>query len=233
MGRRKRKGASNKRKKLSTPHQPQNNKKSTIKKTLSFLAASGLLVALMTSTSHYLLGDVYLEFTKPIGRAYEFKLINNSPTDKQVIKFRITIPEGQTFSYLTTKDIYVPINPDGTLTLPFTYVPAAEFNELDGRKLRANSETYFRIPPMSNASMQPDAAIVDVHFDYISSNYLFKGLEKIMTFLGFRDVTQSYRYLVIENYWIESQSKAIDEAIRIYCRDNNFNENTLCNEKSY
>ena len=199
----------------------------------SFLAGSGFLLAVLTVAYQYLSGDASLEYVQPVGRAYEFKLTNNTPSDKVVLRFRVDPPGNQQVMYETTKDIYLPLDSDGRVIPPVSYVPAAEFEELDGQIISANSSFKFRIPPLSNLSwMRPNATIVNIHYQLESSNRLLQLFERALAIFGFNSNEYSSKYIVIDNYWIPSQSESIEEAVRIYCRENSDTVSTkLCMEK--
>jgi hypothetical protein len=191
---------------------------------LAFLAGSGVLVALLGATYQHFAGSVSLEFVQTIGRAYEFQLKNDTPSDRTVKTFRIEPPRDQKVIYTVTEDVYAKVDSQGRVSLPggnVSYVPAAEFKELDGHKLPANSSMKFRIPPLSSRPwMAPDATIVDVRYELESSNAALAAIESLLDTTGLRSRTRTIRYLVIDNYWTVSQSTSIDEAIRVFCRDN-------------
>ena len=189
-----------------------------------FIAGSGILVAILGAAYQHYAGSLSLEFVQAIGRAYEFQLKNDTPSDQTVKMFRIDPPRTQKVIYNVTEDVYATVDSQGRVTLPggnVSYVPAAEFKELDGRKLLANTSTKFRVPPLSSRPwMAPNATIVDVRFELESSNSALAALESLLDVTGLRTRTRTIRYLVIDNYWAVSQSTSIDEAIRVFCRDN-------------
>lgn len=200
----------------------------------SFIAGSGFLLAILTIAYQYFSGNVSLEYIQPIGRAYEFRLNNDTPSDKVVVRFRVSPPGNQQVMYETTKDVYLPLNSDGQAIPPVTYVPAAEFEELDGRIISANSSFKFRVPPLSNLPwMKPNAAIVNVQYQLESSNWLLRLFERALGHIGLGSNKYDSKYLVIDNYWIPSHSESIDEAVRVYCRENSDVASTkLCAENS-
>ena len=236
---------SRKRKKIQPRRSPAkgNNKRSGLgEKTnrparlLAFLAGSGVLLVVLTGAYQYFAGNVSLEYVQAVGRAYEFELRNDTPSDKKIVYFRVDPPTNQQVVYETTRDIYARVGSDGQVTLPggnVSYVPAAEFEELDGQKLDANSSIKFRIPPLSSQPwMEPNATIVDVRYQLESENILLLGLERTLAIFSFRPREYSMRYLVIDNYWTSSRSESLDEAIRVYCRENSEAATTnICNEK--
>lgn len=191
---------------------------------VAFLAGSGILVALLGSVYQYASGNAPLEYVQVVGRSYEFQLKNETPSDKTVKSFRIDLPRVQQVVYRVTEDIYANVDKDGQVTLPggnISYVPAAEFKELDGQRLPANSILKFRVPPLSSRPwMQPEATIVDVHLELESSNLALRGIERLLAAVGLRSPARSVRYLVVDNYWTISSSTSLDEAIRVFCRDN-------------
>ncbi|BEN34673.1 hypothetical protein SMKC041_13050 [Serratia marcescens] len=192
-------------------------------KVSAFLVGSGILVAILGAAYQYFAGSVSLAFVQSVGRAYEFQLTNDTPSDRTVKSFRIIPPDVQQVIYKVTEDVYATRDEKGQITLPGgnqSYVPAAEFKELDGQRLSANSSFKFRVPPLSNRTwMAPEAAIVDIRYEIDSSNPLLAAIEGIFNVLGFHSRQHTVRYLVIENYWTPSRSNSLNEAIRIFCRD--------------
>lgn len=212
---------------------PKRNRWKTV---LTFLAGSGILVALLSVAYKYMLGNVALEYVQPVGRSYEFQLKNDTPVDKTVKSFRFDPPRTQKVVYQITDNIYADVNKDNSVAMPggnISYVPAAEFKELDGLKLVANSSLKFRVPPLSSRPwMQPEASIVDVKIETESSNLFLQGIERLLASAGIRSPVRNIRYLVINNYWTESHSTSIDEAIRLFCRDNDeMAKSSICTGK--
>ncbi|WP_148873829.1 hypothetical protein [Serratia marcescens] len=193
-------------------------------KAVAFFVGSGILVAVLGAVYQYVAEAVSLTFEQSVGRAYEFQLTNDTPSDRTVKSFRIIPPDVQQVIYKVTEDVYATRDEKGQITLPGgnqSYVPAAEFKELDGQRLSANSSFKFRVPPLSNRTwMAPEAAIVDIRYEIESSNPVLAAVEDLFDALGFRSRQHTVRYLVIENYWTPSRSNSLDEAIRIFCRDN-------------
>jgi hypothetical protein len=68
--------------------------------------------------------------------------------------------------------------------------------------------------------MQPEATIVDLRLELEPTNSVLAAVDTLLDFAGIRSSVRTIRYLVIENYWIVSNSASINEAIRIFCRDN-------------
>ena len=221
MARRKKKGSPSI---LPSPPVAVERHRSWLPRLLAFVAASGILVALLGVAYQHYAGNVSLEFIQAVGRAYEFQLKNDTPSDRIVKTFRIDPPRVQKVIYKTTEDVYAHIDDQGRVTLlggNISYVPAAEFKELDGQKVLANSSLKFRVPPLSSRPwMAPEATIVDVRFELEPSNYALSAIEAMLGAVGLRLRTRTVRYLVIDNYWTVSQSSSIGEAIRVYCRDN-------------
>lgn len=218
--------ARRKKRQLPLPHQAVVKKPGNgwMMKLFAFIVSSGILVTLLGVAYQYLAGNVYLEFVQPIGRAYEFQLKNDTPSDLTVRSFRIDPPRVQKVIYQSTEDMYATIDNQGRATLPggnVSYVPAAEFRGLDGQRLPANSPLKFRVPPLSNRSwLAPAATIVDVRYELASSNSVLSTIEFLLDAVGIRARVRTVRYLVIDNYWTISQSASIDEAIRVFCREN-------------
>lgn len=184
-----------------------------------WLTASGLLVALLAGAYQHLVGNVALEFVQPLGRGYEFQLKNDTPSDRTVRSFRMTLPP-QRFVFTTTEDVPLPMDESGRAIMPPSHVPVVEFKDLDGRLLPANSSLKFRVPPLTNLRwMRPDATIVDVQVDLSASNPLLASLDAALQVTGLRLQSKTVRYLVIDNYWTVTDSTSLDEAIRVYCRE--------------
>jgi hypothetical protein len=133
--------------------------------------------------------------------------------------------------------VYAQINDQGQVRLPggnISYVPAAEFKELDGQKLLANSSLKFRIPPLSSSSwVQPEATIVDIRFELEAINQNLATLDSFFDLTGVRSHPRTIRFLVIENYWTISNATSLNEAIRVFCRDNDSmaNSSACINER--
>lgn len=221
--------ARRKNRKPSSTHQiivkkKDNTWSTKLKKLLIFLISSSIFLAFLKVTYQYFAGNIFLEFVQTIGKAYEFQLKNDTPADFTVKSFRIKPPRKQDVVYTITEDVYANIDNQGRVSLPggnIIYVPAAEFKELDGQKLSANSSFKFRIPPLSSRTWaEPEAAIVDVHYELEPSNHVLLTIEKLLNAIGIHHRVQDIRYLVIDNYWTISPSTSINEAIHIFCRDN-------------
>ena len=197
--------------------------KSRSARVFSFLVASGLLTVLISVGYQYYAGNISVEFVQVIGRGYEFQLKNDTPSDRTVKTFRVDPPHPQKVFSTVTQDVYASVGKNGEISLPGgneSYVPATDFKELDGRKLPANSSTKFRVPPLfSKAWMQPNAMIVDIRFEIESSNPWLSVLESAADAIGIRSNARVIRYLVVDNHWAVSNSNSIDEAIRVFCRD--------------
>jgi hypothetical protein len=191
---------------------------------LLWLGSTGMLVAMTTAAYQYFFSNVNMEFLQSVGRGYEFQLKNDSPADWIVRSFRVIPPNPQQVIYRITEDVYADQLPSGQLVLPggnVSYVPAAEFHELDGQRVQANSATKFRMPPLSSRTwMEPVATIVNIEFELVPSNRVLAGIEWLLSQTGMRSNVKSKRYLVVDNYWIVSNSDAPDEALRVACRDN-------------
>ena len=135
--------------------------------------------------------------------------------------FRIDPPRRQNVIYSVTEDVYAENEGQRNVRLHggnLIYVPAAEYKELDGQILLANSSLKFRVPPLADRTwLKTDAAIVDVHYELEPTNKVLSLLNAI----GIKNKVENFRYLVISNYWTSvSPSVSINEAIRIFCRDN-------------
>ena len=184
---------------------------------------AGILLAIITAMYQHICGNVSLEFIRPLSKGYEFQLKNDTSSDRVVKLFRVKHPGKQQVIYRTTQDIYATQNQQGEVTLPGgnrIYIPAVEFKELDGRSIPANTSSKFRMPPLSSQPwFEPEAIIVDFHYQIESTNAVLSTLDRLLTATGLRSTEHTARYLVIGNYWVPSQSTSIKEAIRIACRD--------------
>lgn len=192
-------------------------------RSFQWLVASGLLAIILPIVYQFLFGNILLEFIQPLGRGYEFQLKNETPSDRVVNQLRVVPPNAQQVVFKTTQGVYAEQDEHGNTVLPggnTSYVPAAEFKELDGRLLPANSTIKFRVPPLSSRSwMEPEATIVDVKYEITSSNIALAGIESALNAVGLHTREKSIRYLVVSNYWTVTQSTSPNEAIRIACRD--------------
>lgn len=172
----------------------------------------------------YAEGGVSLEFVRALDRGYEFQLKNGTPSDKVVTLFRVLAPPTQHVIFHTTQDLRAIRSQDGSVTLPggnVSYIPATEYKELDGQTISANSDRKFRVPPLSDRPwMEPDAATFSIKYEIVSSNPVLSLLEHVFSAIGLRTAEQTVRYLVVNNYWIPTNSNSPAEAIQIFCRDN-------------
>ena len=184
---------------------------------------AGILSAFLLAMYQHLFGNVSLEFIRPLSKGYEFQLKNDTSSDRVVKLFRVNQPGKQEVIYKAIQDIYATKNQQGEITLPggnSIYIPAFEFKELDGRRIPANTSSKFRMPPLSSQPwFEPEAVIVDFHYQIESSNTVLSAIDRLLTVTGLRPTEYTARYLVIGNYWVPSQSTSIKEAIRIACRD--------------
>lgn len=186
---------------------------------LSSLGAFGVIVATAYS---FLVSDTKLVYEKPYGRSYVFSLINDSPADIIVEKFRISYPD-QPVIAKTTKDIYAKPK-DGGLEIPggnISTVPITEFHELDGETISAKGTHKFRLPPLNSRDyLQLEAAIFEITYEVTPKNKLLSYIDRTLKFVALRNKEEYLRYIVVDNYWIPTRSKSPYEAIRIACRDN-------------
>lgn len=190
---------------------------------IEWLGAAGFLAGAFGVFYQYVVGDVQLEFVQSLSRGYEFQIKNDTPSDRLVTKFRVIPPMPQQVLYKVTQDIYAERNAKGEVVLPggnITYVPAAEFKELDGQEIPAKSSAKFRVPPLSSRSwIEPEASIVDIHFETAPTHPVLQAIEALLSTPGIRSNERTVRYLVLGNYWVLSQSTSLKEAIRVACRD--------------
>lgn len=115
----------------------------------------------------FLVGNVQVKSIQPSGGGYEFKLANNSYTDQIVEQFRILPYFDQGFILETNKSVYAKVTEDGVI-IPggnSIYMPAFEFNEMNGYVLNAKSEVKFRISPLvARSYMVPKSMVVYVEY---------------------------------------------------------------------
>lgn len=215
--------ARRKRKSSATPPPLAKNPPSRIWRSIQWLGAAGFLVAAFNVTYQYFGSNVQLEFIQPLSRGYEFQIKNDTPSDRTIKKFRVVIPVPQKSLYRITQDINVERNAKGETVFPggnITHVPAAEFKELDGQKIVANSSMKFRLPPLAARSwLEPEASIIDIRYELEPTNPALQAIELLFGAIGIYSRDRTVRYLVLGNYWVVSQSASLNEAIRVACRD--------------
>lgn len=167
-------------------------------KILSSLGVFGLIIA--TSYS-FLVGDTKLVYEKPYGRSYVFSLINDSPADIIVEKFKISYPN-QPVIAKTTKDIYAE-SKDGELVMPggnISTIPIIEFHELDGETISARDTHKFRLPPLNSRDyLQLEAAIFEITYEVTPKNKLLSYIDQTLKFLTLRNEEEYLRYIVVDN----------------------------------
>lgn len=199
---------------------------------LGLLVTTGGVGFLVASIYGYFVKDVTLDFIRPYGRYYIFQLNNETPVDQVVKSFSVMPPGPQSFIFKTTKDVYGDLDDNGSATLPggnISSIPAVEFHELDGKDLPAHNVHKFRMPPLSSRDyMQPVAAIFEVQYDVIPTNRLLALVDVALRAVGLRNEKTKIRYLVVDNYWYETRSESLKEAIRIACRDDDSLRSSLC-----
>jgi hypothetical protein len=197
-----------------------------------WLAATGFLTVIGSFTFDFLTGDVQVQYIKPSGRGYEFKLVNNSSTDQVVEQFRISPDFGQGLLFKINQSVYGEFTENG-VTIPggnSTYMPAFEYKEMNGYVLQAKSEVNFRVPPLvSRDYMVPESIVVFADYSTKSNNRYMAKLESILAFLHLRDAKKSKKYLVVDNYWTPLGSGSEVNAIKNACRDDDlFAKSTIC-----
>ncbi|MDB6443271.1 hypothetical protein PII47_07755 [Pseudomonas sp. 21TX0197] len=199
------------------------------------LIATGGIGVAAGSVYGYFVNDVGLEYVRPYGRYYIFELKNDTPVDQVVESFSVRPPGSQSFIFKLTRDIYGDIDNSGEATLPggnISWIPAVEFHELDGASLPARGIRKFRMPPLSSRDyMQPVAAIFEIQYDVLPANKILSTLDKVLRMIGARNTLTKIRYLVVDNYWYETRSQSLGEAVRIACRDNDSLRSDLCDRK--
>lgn len=206
-----------------------------IRKTLAWLTAIGILPVIGNYAFDFFTGDVQVKYIKPLGRGYEFKLINNSSTDQIIEKFRIYPDFNQDILFKISKPIYGEISGD-TVYLPGgnpTYMPAFEYNEMNGYVLSAKSEVSFRIPPLAAREyMTPEAIIVYADYRTRSKNKIMRNIEHIFDILEIKDTNVRQKYLVGDSYWTPLAQGNEVNAIKNACRDDDeFSKSDICKEQ--
>lgn len=196
---------------------------------LSSLGAFGFLIA---TCYNFFISDTRLTFEKPHGRSYIFSLNNDSPADIRVEKFRVSYPN-QPVIAKTTRDIYAESR-DGNLVMPggnVSSVPITDFHELDGETISSRDTHRFRLPPLNSRDyLQLEAAIFEISYEVTPKNKILSLIDKSLKLVALRNKSETFRYLVVDNYWIPTRSQSPFEAIRIACRDNDMFSRELCSE---
>jgi len=197
----------------------------------AWLAGSGFVFGMANAGYDYIMGDLSLAYSKPIGQGYELIMANDGPFERVIDTFRVTFPPGQQVIYTVTQDTPMPFE-NGKVTMPGgpTWVPAAEFKELDGQAIGAHSQLKFRVPPLSNKSwLLPQASLVSVHFSSLPANPLLNSVEKILRRLHLVDQEQVFDFLIVDNYWSPVKSGTLKDAITQACReDSNISSGETC-----
>lgn len=187
-----------------------------------WLAATGILAAIVNLTFDFLTGDVQVQYIQPSGRGYEFKLINKSSTDQVVEGFRIAPDFNQKFVFKIKDHVYGKFTDSG-VSIPggsTTYMPAYEYSEMNGYILQAKSEVNFRIPPLvARRYMAPESIVVFAEYSTKSSNEYIAKFESFLTKLKLRDGKKRKKYLVADNYWTPIGNSNKVNALKSACRD--------------
>lgn len=194
-----------------------------LKKIFGWFATTGILLAGLSIIYKNYFGNIELEFVQPLEKGYEFQFKNDTPSDRIIKKFRINIPLPQKVISKTTKDVYLKLDEKGNSILPggnMSYVPAAEFKEIDGYTITASSIKKFRVPPLTSRSwIQIMATIVDVSYEIKAKNKILYSIEQFLSYADIYSNKTNIRFLVVDNYWVISESESLEEALRILCRD--------------
>ena len=184
---------------------------------------SGCLVAATGTLFDYINGDLQLSYSQALGSAYELVMSNTGPSDRMIEKFRVKPPLGQQVIYRITEDIYANFE-NGKVMLPGgpnTYVPAAEFKELDGQTISAKSQIKFRLPPLSDRSwLEPEAALVTIEYSSVPNNSSLRAIENILRSVSIKQSSTTADFLVLHNYWTPVKSGVLKDAITQACREN-------------
>jgi hypothetical protein len=106
-----------------------------LKRIIEWFTGAGFTFLFISLIFQYCSGSVNLVFEKSVNNQYEFYLINTTPFDRVIEKFRIHTPFKQRVIFEITKDIYAKkigkniIIPDAE----DVYIPASEYSEIDER----------------------------------------------------------------------------------------------------
>lgn len=199
---------------------------------LLWLSAIGLLGFGTSWIYTYLMNDIDLRYSKRVGSGYEFSIENKSSTDREIEKLRVELDLTQGIVGKFNRDVYVNMK-NGGVELPGgnnSYVPATEFEELDGIVLSADSSINFRIPPLiAQNFISPDFLIADIVYQTRPTNSVLAVFEKLMTLAGLRNGEYKLRYLVANNYWTPVSTKKHINVLKQACRENqNLSSQPFC-----
>lgn len=210
---------------------------SAAKKVWLWLGASGFLLAATGASFDYINGELQLSYSQALGSAYELVMSNTGPSDRVIEKFRVKPPHGQQVIYKITQDIYANVE-NGQVILPGgpdTYVPAAEFKELDGQTISGKSQLKFRLPPLSDRSwLEPEAALVKIEYSSVPKNEALRIVEKVLRAVSLKQPDTTSDFLVLHNYWTPVKSGVLKDAISQACRENSsVAKFEVCRSRSY
>jgi hypothetical protein len=197
-----------------------------------WFAATGLLALATQFTFKYFTGEVEVFYQEPAGRGYEFRLTNNSSTAQVIESLKVVPDFEQEFVFKITENVYGSFTENG-ISIPggnTSYMPAYEFEGMNGYIIPANSSTEFRIPPLvARDYMQPESVVVFIEYQTRSVNSVIGWLEERMKGLGIISNEKRKRFLVAENYWTPIGGDASLDAIKSACRDDdNFGKSSVC-----
>lgn len=197
-----------------------------------WLSAIGLLGVGSSWVYAYFMNDINLRYSKKIGSGYEFNIENSSSTDREIERFRVELNSTQGIIAKFNRDIYVNVK-NGKVDLPggnVSYIPATEFEELDGMVLSSGSSMNFRIPPLlSQSFISPDYLLVDVVYKTRPTNSVLALFEKVMAISGLWNSEYKLRYLVADNYWTPVSTNKHIDVLEQACRENhNLRPRPIC-----
>lgn len=201
----------------------QSASSSAAKRLWLWLGTSGFLVAVTGASFDYFNGELQLSYSQALGSAYELVMSNTGPLDRVIEKFRVKPPLGQQVIYKITQDIYANVENDKVILPggPNTYVPAAEFKELDGQTISAKAQVKFRLPPLSDRSwLEPEAALVKIEYSSVPKNSTLRAIEEILRAVSIKQSSTTVDFLVLHNYWTPVKSGVLKDAIGQACREN-------------
>jgi hypothetical protein len=197
-----------------------------------WLSAIGLLGVGSSWVYAYFMNDINLRYSKKIGSGYEFNIENSSSTDREIERLRVELNSTQGIIGKFNRDVYVNVK-NGKVDLPggnVSYIPATEFEELDGMVLSAGSSTNFRIPPLlSQSFISPDYLLVDVVYKTRPTNSILALFERVMAISGLWNSEYKLRYLVADNYWTPVSTNKHIDVLKQACRENhNLRPRPIC-----
>jgi hypothetical protein len=187
-----------------------------------WLATTGILAIISKFSFDYYSGNVELRFIKPVGRGYEFEIINNRPTDQLIEKLTVKPDLTQKFLFKVTENtpIFVDEGEASLLGGNVSYIPAAEYREMNNQIIKANSSRRFKIPPLTSRNyLEPEYMAVSVNYEAMSNNFLLEWLDQTLAQFEYKNFENTINFVVSENYWSEIDSHNDTSIKDTACRD--------------